>query len=85
MVETTYTFAFEILYSHNTPQRHLISLIYSLLQDDPHPSQTETLRLSWGRDLQVTFTDEWETIYTHAHKGSMNVAIQENGYKIVTK
>lgn len=77
---------FEALYSLTTPQRHLISFIYSLLQDDTHQSQKEPAQRSWGRDMQITFTDEeWETINTYAHKGSLNVAIQENGYKIVTK
>lgn len=40
---------------------------------------------TWGRELQISFDEEWETIHEYAHKGSMNVAIQENSYKIETR
>lgn len=77
---------FETLCSRNTPQRHLISYIYTLLQDDTDPSMTQPARASWEADLHLTLTDDdWDSIYTFAHKGSLNVAIQENGYKIITK
>lgn len=76
----------ETLCTQNTSQRHLISTIYSLLQETPHHSQTESFHLSWHKDLHLDLTEEdWETIHIHTHKGSLNVAIQENGYKILTK
>lgn len=77
---------FEALCSRNAPQRHLISYIYTLLQDEPCQTKTIPSHSSWEKDLHMTLTKEhWEDIYTYAHKGSMNVAIQENGYKIATK
>lgn len=76
---------FETLCQHKTQQRHLISLIYSFLSEDPDqtpaPSQT-----SWNNEIQAHLTNEdWTTIHEYAHKSSLNVAIQENGYKIVTR
>lgn len=77
---------FESLCSNNTPQRHLISHIYSILQDKTLAATTEIPRNTREKDLQMTLTDEdWESIYNVEHKGSMNVVIQENGYKIITK
>lgn len=74
--------AFESLHTRITPQRHLISYIYTLLQDNLSPPWRDALRLSWEGDLKMILSDDnWECI----HKGSMNVAIQENGYKIATK
>lgn len=76
---------FEALCYHKSPQRHLISLIYTLLSENlAHtlaPSQ-----VSWNRDLQTQLTKEdWIKIHEYAHKGSLNVAIQENSYKAITR
>lgn len=63
----------------------MISLIYNLLSEhltrNLVPSQE-----SWSRDLQIHLTTEdWNTIHEYAHKGSLNVAIQENCYKVITR
>lgn len=43
-------------------------------------------QISWSGDLQRSLsTEDWNIIYEYAHKGSLNVAIQENGYKVITK
>lgn len=72
---------FEALCHHKSPQRHLISLINSLLLEDLAESLAPA-QVSWNKDLQTHLTnDDWNKINEYAHKGSLNVAIQENGYK----
>lgn len=63
-----------LLHLHNNPR-------------DPCPGQgIDASHTSWERDLQLSLTDEnCEDIYEYAHKGSLNVALQENSYKIATK
>lgn len=76
--------SFESLCTRNLPQRHLISLIYTMLFEEPNIKR-DSACTTWGRELQISLSDEeWETIHEYAHKGSMNVAIQENCYKIKT-
>lgn len=76
---------FESLCFRKLPQRHLISYIYTLLSDDapfmPAPSQ-----VSWERNLQIPLTEEaWDTVHEYTHKGYLNIAIQENCYRVVTR
>lgn len=67
------TKTFNILHLHTTPRRS-------------SPQKKDVSHISRERDLQLTLTDEnWDDIYEYAHKGSLNVEIQENGYKITTK
>lgn len=76
---------FEELCTRSSPQRHLISYMYNALIDNTTytPDSTHT---AWEVDLQMTFTEEdWTRINEYIHKGSLNVAIQENGYKIQTR
>lgn len=71
---------FESLCHRRSPQRHLISLIYTRLSENLAQTLV-TSQESWNRDLQTHLTtDDWNTIHDYAHKGSLNVAIQENGY-----
>lgn len=40
----------------------------------------------WETELELTLsTKEWENIYEHIHKGSVNVSAQENSYKIYSR
>lgn len=42
--------------------------------------------VNWERDLQTELTEaQWEHISMIAHKGSLNVSIQENNYKILMR
>lgn len=42
--------------------------------------------MAWDRVFQTPLTAEtWDTIYEYARKCSLNVAIQENGYKIAAR
>lgn len=41
--------------------------------------------MAWDKDFQTPLSTEMlDTIYEYTHKCSLNVAIQENGYKIAT-
>lgn len=76
---------FESLCHRRSPQRHLISLIYTLLLENLAQTLAPSHE-SWNRDLQTHLTtDDWNTIHDYAHKGSLNVLIQENGYKVITR
>lgn len=68
----------------NRPQRHLISALYSLLLSKVPP--TDQFQSSWNSDLSLDLSDEdWDRIWEHAHKGSVNVSAQENRYKLCTR
>lgn len=76
---------FESLCHRKTPQRHLISLLYTLLSETPTQAPAPS-QIPWSRDLQISLTtEEWNTIHDYADKGSLNVAIQENCYKVVIR
>lgn len=41
---------------------------------------------AWEQNLNTNLTEtEWETIYMYTHKGSLNVATQECGFKIIIR
>lgn len=41
---------------------------------------------AWERELQIDLSeDNWECIFTIAHKGSLNVTTQENNYKTLSR
>ena len=76
---------FEHICSSIEPQRHLISTMSTLLFST-HASKIHWANQQWERDLMLDLTDtEWEDIYRMAHKGSVNVQVQENAYKILSR
>lgn len=63
----------------------MISVIYSLLFSDSNPKSNIATR-NWERDLAIDLSEEdWENIYTYIHKGSVNVSVQENGFKVLSR
>lgn len=55
-----------------------------LLRDQPANSNKS--QLAWERDLQSSIPEEeWEQINKFIHRGSLNVAVQENCYKVRTR
>lgn len=79
------TTKFEHLCLSENAQNHLISQIYTLLFITHTPKKHWTIQ-KWERDLSVESTDlDWDTIYTIIHKGSLNVQIQENAFKIFSR
>ena len=75
---------FEHLCSHTTPQRHLIAFLYSLLISTAKPN-TDIHRL-WEADLSIVLSDEeWEKVWTHILKGSVNVSTQEDRFKLYSR
>lgn len=65
--------------------RHLISHTYTLLFSDQTP-KTHWSNQKWEQELSINLTDlEWENIYTQVHKGTMNVQVQENAFKILSR
>lgn len=76
---------FESICSKLEPQRHLISIIYSILFADQKP-KSNLASSKWERDLSINLSDiEWGKIYTIIHKGSINVNVQENGFKLFSR
>lgn len=76
---------FETLCHRKIPQRHLISLLYTLLNDPLTPTISPS-QSAWNRDLPTPLTnEEWNKVHEYIHKGSLNVTTQENGYKIATR
>lgn len=76
---------FEKLCLSTSPQRHLISVIHNMLWQNIKPDEGKACS-DWSRDLQTKLTNnEWERIYRHTLKGSINVSIQENNYKILSR
>lgn len=73
----------ENLCFQTSPQRHTISILSLSLFGELNDF-TSTSCLAWKRDLNIQMTlTEWETIFMYAHKGSLNVATEECGYKII--
>lgn len=65
------------------PQRHIISILYNSLFGGKTEFSSASCQ-TWEQDLDVNLTEEnWETIYMYAHKGSLTVATQECGFKII--
>lgn len=76
---------FEAICSRTEPQRHLISIIYSILLDE-HEPKSNLACTQWEKDLSINLSEEeWGTIYANIHKGSINVTAQENGFKIFSR
>lgn len=76
---------FETLCTKTTPQTHLISQIHNMLFSDHKASDSQFCR-KWEKDLSIQITEEgWERIFSHIHKGSINVSTQENGFKIQSR
>lgn len=76
---------FELICCGDEPQRHLISIVYALLFSN-HILKDDILIRRWESELSIDLTTaEWEHILGHAHKGSINVSIQENRYKIFSR
>lgn len=75
----------EHLCNSEGPQRHLISSMYTMLFSTHHIKEDKLIR-SWETELQLDLSsEEWEHIFQHMHKGSINVSTQENKYKILHK
>lgn len=76
---------FESLCTSTPPQRHVISEVYSLLFSNCDP-KTNAINQKWETELGLAITtEEWENIYEHIHKGSINVSAQENSYKLYSR
>lgn len=68
-----------------TPQSHSISTLYNSLFEDKTDFSNKACK-AWEQDLDINLTQsDWETIYMNAHKGSLNVATQECGFKTITR
>lgn len=79
------TTAFESLCLSEEPQKHLISLTYNMLFSNQN-SNLVWHNKKWEQELNITLTEkEWENIYTHIHKGTINVQIQENAFKVLSR
>lgn len=79
------TTAFEDLCLKEEPQKHLISITYTMLFSN-HDSNLHWTNKKWEQELSISLTEkEWETIHTLIHKGTLNVQVQENAYKILTR
>lgn len=73
---------FESLCTNPEPQRHLISIIYSILFDK-HDPKSNIASEQWEKDLSINLSDvEWGKVYANIHKGSINVTAQEKGFKL---
>lgn len=75
----------EELCSTASPQRHLILTVYALLFGEiDHKSNTVIQK--WESELKLDLPkEEWDSIYEHIHKGSINISAQENGYKLYSR
>lgn len=52
----------------------------------PHLGHTSPPHQKWERELDTYLSwEDWEQIFTHIHKGSLNVSTQENGLKIYSR
>lgn len=71
---------FEHLCNQPDPQKHLISSLYSLLVSKVKPNTD--IHRSWETDLYIALSNDWESVWEHTHKGSVNVSAQENRFKI---
>lgn len=68
---------FEDICTGSEPQRHLISDIYLLLFTGCDPKANTTSQ-QWERELALDISKgDWEQIYDHIHKGSINISVQE--------
>lgn len=75
----------EDLCSKITLQRHIISTLYNSLFEGKTDFSNSACQ-AWEKDLDINVSQsDWEMIYTYAHKGSLNVATQECGFKIITR
>lgn len=75
----------ESLCSSSHPQRHVISALYaSLFEKTPTSLRSEHAywELVLGRELEE---GDWDKVNVYLHKGSLNVSVQENGYKSKTQ
>lgn len=51
-----------------------------------HKLKEDKLVRRWEAELQLDLTsEEWEHIFNHIHKGTINISAQKNRYKIFTK
>lgn len=76
---------FEQLCNNSTPQRHVISALHNLLWTDTKADEAHTCK-KWEHNLNMEISDtQWEKIHRHIHKSSVNVTIQENSYKILSR
>lgn len=65
------------------PQRHLI--LYAILFSDHNPKYNIASH-KWERELIIDLSEEvWENILSCIHKGTINVSVQENGFKIFSR
>lgn len=73
---------FKLSIVKNTPQ-HVISSIHAVLFLN-RPSTIGRACLAWEQGIDIALSPEdWNHIYTHTHKGSINVTTQVNCYKII--
>ena len=73
---------FESLCSSTSPQSHVISALYAYMFGELY-SSLRSDHAFWKTALDREIGDaSWDHIHLLIHKGSFNVNVQENGYKI---
>lgn len=72
--------SFEILCVSSAPRRQLVSLLYGLLFEDLS-AKADGASKAWEFELGIQL-EEWKTVNSMVHSGSVSVSAQENGYKL---
>lgn len=76
---------FDNLCQQEGPIRRLTSTIHSLLLDRPN-RELDSRCQKWENDLSISLSKhDWENIFIKNHKCSLNVNVQENGFKIISR
>lgn len=76
---------FERLCVQPRPQQHLIASTYALLMAIEHPPTSSPFH-KWEQDLSIDIPKPKQSLMLqHIHKGSTNLSVQENGYKILSR
>lgn len=76
---------FESLCTTNEPQRHLISIIYSILFDEYDP-KSNIACTQWVKDLSITLSEaEWGNMYAIYTKAQSMWQPKENGFKLFSR
>lgn len=76
---------FESLCSGPSSQRHVISVLYAFMFQEPY-SALHTECAFWETQLDTVIPEaSWDRIHLYIHKGSLNVHTQKNGYNIKTR
>lgn len=74
----------ESLCSRSTPQSHVISMLYASMLGGSS-ALLHSKHSFWESTLGLEIDEKnWDRIHLYIHKGSLNVSVQENGYKLKT-